>query len=124
LILVQTPGGLGFDGENIWVSISNNNSLMKFRASDGALLATIQVGSAPNRIVFDGANIWVANAFSNNVMKLDPGTGTVLGTFTVANGPSDMIFDGANIWVASGVGSVTKLRASDGALLGTLSYGF
>jgi hypothetical protein len=33
-------------------------------------------------------------------------------------------FDGANIWVTSGAGSVTKLRASDGALLGTFALGF
>jgi DNA-binding beta-propeller fold protein YncE len=33
-------------------------------------------------------------------------------------------FDGANIWVANnGAGSLTKLRASDGALLGTFAVG-
>jgi DNA-binding beta-propeller fold protein YncE len=34
------------------------------------------------------------------------------------------VFDGANIWVAnSGSNNVTKLRASDGTLLGTFATG-
>ena len=34
-----------------------------------------------------------------------------------------MAFDGANIWVANSAGTVTKLRASDGAVLGTFAVG-
>jgi hypothetical protein len=45
-------------------------------------------------------------------------------TFPVEGGPFGVAFDGANIWVAnSGSNSVTKLRASDGANLGTFSVG-
>jgi outer membrane lipoprotein-sorting protein len=45
-------------------------------------------------------------------------------TFPVESGPFGVAFDGANIWVAnSGSNSVTKLRASDGANLGTFSVG-
>jgi len=42
----------------------------------------------------------------------------------VGNEPVGITFDGANIWTAnSGDGTVTKLRASDGSLLGTFSVG-
>jgi hypothetical protein len=35
------------------------------------------------------------------------------------------VFDGRNIWIALQMpGSVTKLRASDGEVLGTFSFGF
>jgi hypothetical protein len=45
-------------------------------------------------------------------------------TFTVGSGPWGVAFDGANIWVTNhGSNSVTKLRASDGALLGTFTAG-
>ena len=45
-------------------------------------------------------------------------------TFPVESGPFGIAFDGANIWVAnSGSNSVTELRASDGANLGTFSVG-
>src|SRR5271165_1916283 len=48
-------------------------------------------------------------------------TGT---TFSVGSGPQGVAFDGANIWVAnSGSDNVTKLRAADGANLGTFSVG-
>ena len=38
--------------------------------------------------------------------------------------PYGIAFDGANIWVANyGSNNVTKLRASDGAVLGTFAVG-
>jgi Cytochrome oxidase complex assembly protein 1 len=45
---------------------------------------------------------------------------TSVQTFSVGKGPRDMVFDGANIWVANILGdSVTKLSASNGAVVGT-----
>lgn len=44
--------------------------------------------------------------------------------FTVGREPSNLAFDGSSIWVAnSHTANVTKLRASDGATLGTFSLG-
>src|SRR5579864_8133517 len=49
---------------------------------------------------------------------------TVFTTFPVGNQPIGIAFDGASIWTAnSGDGTVTKLRASDGMVLGTFSSG-
>jgi len=45
-------------------------------------------------------------------------------SFSVGLGPEGVAFDGANIWVANQVSNnVTKLRASDGSNLGTLTVG-
>jgi DNA-binding beta-propeller fold protein YncE len=45
-------------------------------------------------------------------------------TFAVQNSPSCVAFDGANIWVAnSGSNTVSKVRPSDGAILGTYTVG-
>ncbi len=44
-------------------------------------------------------------------------------TFPVGSAPVGIAFDGANIWVTNGSG-VTKLRASDGANLGTFGLAF
>ena len=42
----------------------------------------------------------------------------------VGNNPNDVAFDGENVWVANnGDNSVTKLRASDCAILGTFPVG-
>ena len=44
--------------------------------------------------------------------------------FTAGTGPRGLAFDGANIWVTNQSGNnVTKLRASDGANLGTFAVG-
>lgn len=43
---------------------------------------------------------------------------------TVGTSPSGVIFDGTNLWTANrGSGNVTKVRASDGAVLGTYPVG-
>ena len=45
-------------------------------------------------------------------------------TFAVGNQPSGVAFDGANVWVTNLFsGTVTKLRAGDGALQGTFAVG-
>jgi DNA-binding beta-propeller fold protein YncE len=42
----------------------------------------------------------------------------------VGTGPEGIAFDGANIWVTNWTSNnVTKLRASDGAILGTFAVG-
>jgi sugar lactone lactonase YvrE len=119
--------GVAFDGANIWVANQNSNNVTKLRASDGANLGTFTVGSLPQRVAFDGANIWVVNQGSNNVTKLRASDGACVGTctFTVGTNPKGIAFDGANIWVvnSSSNGTVTKLRTSDGANLGTFTVG-
>ena len=45
-------------------------------------------------------------------------------SFTVGNLPDGIAFDGANIWTANfNDGTVSKLQANDGAVLGTFTIG-
>lgn len=44
-------------------------------------------------------------------------------TFSVGSRPAGIAFDGANMWVVNNDGTVTKLRANDGAVLGTFTVG-
>ncbi len=48
---------------------------------------------------------------------------TVPITFPVGSQPYGIAFDGQNIWVASFGGTITELRANDGAVLGSFSTG-
>ena len=118
-----TPRALLFDGENIWVVNSMSNNVTKLRASDGTVLGTYNVGSWPNGIAFDGENIWVANSVSDNVMKLRKSDGTILATYPVSSGPWGMAYDGNNMLITTRGGHVVKLRAFDGANLGTIDVG-
>ena len=46
-------------------------------------------------------------------------------TFTAGESPFDLAFDGVNLWVSNFVaGSVSKIRASDGTIVGTFSVGY
>jgi len=61
--------GRAFDGSNVWVTNSGDNTLTQIRVSDGALLATFATGLDPAAVLFDGAQIWVANKGSNTVSR-------------------------------------------------------
>ena len=54
----------------------------------------------------------------HDVFKVSTSTGNVLLTVPVGNFNGGLAFDGVNIWVAY-YGGVTKLRATDGKILGT-----
>ncbi len=90
--------------------------MTKLRPSDGKVLGTFNVGTAPIGIAFDGANMWVANRGDGTVSKLRASDGRVLGTFTVGGLPYGVAFDGANVWV-SGAPDIVELRAVDGKIL-------
>jgi hypothetical protein len=77
------PGGIAFDGANIWVANGNSNNVTKLKASDGSLVGTYSVGTNPRGIAFDGANIWVANWGTNNVTKLNASDGSPVDTYSV-----------------------------------------
>ncbi|MBA3960612.1 MAG: hypothetical protein H0X40_01755 [Chthoniobacterales bacterium] len=122
---VFEPFFVAWDGASIWVT-NEIGKVTKFRGSDGALEATISLGSSQlGGILFDGTDIWVAGyAVGNAVFKLRVSDGAVLGTYGVGRQPYQLAFDGANIWVTNILdNTVSKLRARDGAQLFTAKAG-
>ena len=118
----NSPWGIAFDGEDIWVTNNGDNTVTELRASDGANLGTFAVGTSPMGIAFDGANMWVVNNGSNNVTELQVPGGAVLGTFSVGTAPMGIVFDSSHMWVTNnGSSSVTELLASSGATVNTFS---
>ena len=63
------PSGISFDGANIWVSNSNDNTVVKLRPSDGAILSTLPAANGPSAAAFDGARVWVTNSASHSVSR-------------------------------------------------------
>ena len=88
-----------FDGANIWMADSLNNTVTKIRASDASLVGNFAVGDQPTAMAFDGTNVWVTNWLGGTVTELRASDGTNLGTFTAGGGPDAVAFDGANLWV-------------------------
>jgi hypothetical protein len=117
--------GMAFDGENIWVTNSDNNTVARFHQPDLAG-ANFSVGLHPSGIVFDGKYIWTANTGDNSYSRMAPdGSGNQTWQLPSGNtGPLGIAFDGASIWIAnSGSGTVSKIRASDGTHLYSLHVG-
>jgi len=116
--------GILFDGANIWVTDEGTNKLFKLD-SNGAIIQTVTVGTAPKHPVFDGKNIWVPCG-AGTVTVVRASTGAVLATLT-GNGlnvPFTAAFDGERILVTNGNGnSVSLWKAADLSPLGSVSTG-
>jgi len=113
-------GALAFNG-SILVALPNR-SLGVVNPEDGSRANSYQVASGVSDILFDGTYTWVASTDTDVVTRISKGG---LETFhTSGRGPSTLAFDGANIWIANyESGNVTKLRATDGAILDTFHVG-
>jgi YVTN family beta-propeller protein len=122
----NNPWGLVFDGTNMWVACYGSSLVYKLRAGNGQILGTVPVAN-PLGLAFDGTNIWAANNLYQGKATKIAGTGTpqVMGEFPAGVFPGNIVFDGSSIWVNnSGDGSLTRLRPSDGSLLGTHPIGY
>ena len=89
-------------------------------------LISLAHGQIANPIAPDGTNC-AATAVSNpNQLALLRWYGAnVTASFLVGGGPLGMAFDGSSLWIVNpGTSSVSKLRASDGGLLGTFTVGY
>jgi hypothetical protein len=146
------PRFVAYDGAHVWVTVPDKRPvsssthdvvrkiLVKSDDTD-SVVATYDVApyvSYPYAIVWDGEHMWVTLGALNTVVKL-ASTGALVGSYPTGVGPNGMAFDGTNIWITDQVcacvpgltpgctgcppGTVTKLRASDGANLGTYFVG-
>jgi hypothetical protein len=115
---------VAFDGQQIWTT--SGNDLCVLRPSDGTIVDTMHFGvsaSVHGVAVDDRGFIWISLS-NGTVLKLTNPDHEIVGTFNVGGLPGWIAFDGANMWVANPSGNyVTKLRASDGAILGTFTFG-
>ena len=124
------PDGIAFDGTNMWVANYTPATVTKIRASDGAILATIPVGTSgvsnPRLLAYDKVSkyIWVTVCGDNKVKKIDPVTNKIVGDYTVPGYPYAIVFDGTCMWVTQVLlNTVAKIRTSDGAILATYNAG-
>ena len=113
---------LGFDGFHIWVA--SGNKLLKLRPSDGVIVDSADFGTAVQGLAIDDSWVWftLANGTVMRVFRFGGFIDEMTGPYPVGPNPKGIAFDGTNVWIAnSGSGFVTKLRGSDGALLGNIN---
>jgi hypothetical protein len=80
------PRGVVFDGANLWVKCSSNQTgtrLIKIRASDGVQLGTYDLSGcdANGGLCCDGDNIWVVRYPSSSIRKIRCSDGEYLGDY-------------------------------------------
>jgi hypothetical protein len=104
------PVGVAFDGANIWITNGGSGTLSKIRASDGAYLQTLNIGSGAFFLAFDGYYMWVTRYTSpGTLVRVAVNGWDETKTFTTGNYPFGVVFDGANIWTADSYsGQVTR----------------
>ena len=81
------PHGIVFDGTNIWVVGDGdiNKNVSELRGSDGTILASFDIGTAPARIAFDGSDVWITDQIDHTVTELRVSDGTILGVHSVSS---------------------------------------
>jgi YVTN family beta-propeller protein len=116
VVIPTGPSGIAFDGQNLWVTNSGNNTLSEVSTDSLTVIKTVASGGLrPTGIAYDGTNVWVTHSNSNNIAKIRTRDGALLGTLPTGVDPVNPVYDGTNIWVANRTSNtVTKLRATDG----------
>jgi hypothetical protein len=93
-----------FDGANIWVPNSANNSVSVVKASSGAVLQTLTGNglNVPTQATFDGERILVTDLAGNSVSLWKAADLSPLGSFLTGlnTNPIAACSDGINFWVA------------------------
>ena len=118
--LGASPDALAFDGSRFWTA--NDSGSVSIVTPGPALpwaVTTVATGFSQARgIAFDGTSIWVTDT-SAGLLRLDA-NGAIVQTVPVTS-PVGVVFDGANLWVPGNFSELTVVRASNGAVLDTLS---
>ena len=125
-------GCLVSDGEHIWVSevngddvLSTDRQLYRFDASTGGGMQALGFDDASAfGCAFDGENVWFKNVMGD-LAKIRASDATVLGRFPIGDDPlGGIAFDGTDLWVVNANDvTLSRVRTSDGMVLGTYSLG-
>ena len=127
VVVGKHPVALVFDGTNVWVANTFDDSLMKL-SPDGSVAGTFPVGKGPAALAFDGEHLWVANTgLELTTEEPPPGTvskvtltGEAVDEFPVGRWPVALAFDGQWLWVANLVDKTVMKLALNGSLVGKI----
>jgi streptogramin lyase len=119
------PGGLIFQGGNLYVADSSAGTIDRFDGTTGAFTPFVPAGNPPSPLAnpqdvkFDASgNAYVTDLTNSVVYKYSP-AGTFLGAFVPSAGglvqPIGLAFANGNLYVADGLGRVATFNGTTGA---------
>jgi len=121
--LPHVPSALAWDGESLWSANAIAGTVTKI-ASDGQILADIEVGKAPVAIAFDGTSLWVIDQEGKSLVRIEPDGARVLQTIALDGEPTAMALDGGTLWIGlSDVGQVIQFDPQDPTALRRIDLG-
>ena len=138
LSVVSAPNGVVTTGSYAnpsWITSLNGNKITAGTAvkSVNGLTDNITLAAGSNVTITPSGNTLTIAATAANTQQYNPNQIALLrwydanqsgATFQSGSAPSGIAFDGAHVWVTNaGESTVSKIRTSDGANLGTFSVG-
>jgi len=135
------PTGVAVQGQHVWVTNANANSVTELSATDGSLVRVVSLGDAtqtvePMGVAADNSDVWVAGLGNSSVTELNATDGSIVRTLSSGglNGPVDVAVGGSTVWTANQTHledpagatipfstSITRFNAVTGALEGQIS---
>jgi YVTN family beta-propeller protein/VCBS repeat-containing protein len=114
------------DGDRIYVTNQNANTVSVLDAATNTVIATVAVGGAPIGVVVspDGQHAYVSNAGGNTVSVIDTSSNTVSATINVYEGPYDLAVtpDGSHVYVSKmNGGSVQVIDTATNTISATIT---
>jgi len=79
----------------------------------------------PSGLAMGGGHLWVTNEAGNSLSEINPATGSWIATINSSlygfRRPTAIASDGPYLFVTNAVGTVSELRASDGAFIRSIA---
>src|SRR5262245_13005269 len=121
----DSPSSVAADAHAIWVTNTDDQTVMQIDPRTNAVVQTIEVGAGPAGIAVGLRDVWVANALDGTVSRIDPETRAVVQTVEgVGNRPTAIANGLGALWVANeGDSTVAKIKPTNGAVLKTFDAG-
>lgn len=115
------PYGLAFDGTDLWISVTSNQTIYRVGTSDGAVLQSFAApGGNTHGLAWDGANLWNFDDGTDFLYKLNPADGTVVTSFAGPNWTRGLTFDGTYLRSVT-EGSIHRLSPTGGTIVSSIS---
>ena len=110
------PADIALGARAAWVSLSDDDSVARIDAADGAVRDTIGVGRRPVGLAVGAGAVWSANSADGTVSRIDPASARVTETIDVGASPQDVVVADGRVWVSVRPRAVAEGRPAGGTL--------
>ncbi|MFV8570620.1 DUF4347 domain-containing protein, partial [Marinobacter sp. SBS5] len=120
--VVNSMSGLAFDGNGLWLTSPNNDTIYNYDTAGNLVTSFAAPGTSPTGITFDGTNLWVISRDANMVYEIDT-LGNVQSSFATPGTDSrGLTWDGSNLWLVEGNGSLIYKLNTAGAVQSSVAW--